>query len=77
MNDEWDIALDDEAMERARDKYIQDIIELLDDPDYDGIPVLIDGENIIYPRGGNIVKIIKALKATTKWFKKQLFKEEE
>lgn len=72
--DKFSIEIDEEAWQRSKDKYLQLIIEKLDDPDYDRVPLLLDGETIIYPDGANFIDIVKLLQAATKWAKEQVFK---
>jgi hypothetical protein len=54
-----------EYQEDSRDKYIQGIIEYLDDPDYKDIPILIDGTRLQMPEGkeqSTIILLVRALK---------------
>jgi hypothetical protein len=62
---EWGIDLAAEYQQDSRDKYIQELIEYLDDPDYEDVPVLIDGTRLHMPEGkeqSTIILLIRALK---------------
>lgn len=62
---EWGIDLAAEYQQESRDKYIQELIEYLDDPDYDDVPILVDGSRLQMPEGrqqSTIILLIRALK---------------
>ncbi len=66
-------ALDKEAWARSRDIYLQLLIDKLDDPDYDKVPIMLDGETIIYPLGVDLVDVVKVLQAGIKFVKNKIF----
>jgi hypothetical protein len=72
-DDEYHASLMEELHKDSRDSYIQRVIEMLEDPDYEGTPIVIDEDSVIWPEGANLVPIIKVLERTKKWFKNMLF----
>ena len=64
-----------ERLAEQRDKYLQQLIERLDDPEYEYYPVLIDNEMLYMPPGHSLEQIKNGLKHALKIIKTLIRRE--
>lgn len=69
--------IEDGAYEDNRDRWIQMIIKKFDDPDYEGLPLILDEEGLWVPDGTNLVQLVKGLQLVIKGLKQKIFNEQE
>ena len=68
--------IEDGAVEDYRDRYLQQLIKRFDDPDYTGMPIVIDSEGLTIPEAADLVRIVKGLQSVIKVLKAKIFNEE-
>ena len=75
--DAWNEGLVEEMYGDVRDEYLQRIIDRLDDPDYEYIPIVIDPELVGYPSDHvSPLLVIKALQRAIDAMKEHLFRDD-
>lgn len=76
-NDEYHDSLMNDRLTDSRDKYVQYVISVLDDPDYSLVPIVIDDNTMTYPDGVDLVSVVKVLNRAIEYLKAQIFNDGE
>ncbi len=61
----------------TRDLYLQQLIGILDDPDYDKVPILIDDDNMWTPEAIDLVLLVKHLTYVIEKVKSMIFNDND